>query len=139
MSTAEPPSHSGLIKHYEQADIREMAVFRCEGKGNCPEWYEIEMADGAKMANVARRQRIASPKIMAAPASPVGGNWSSLYYKPTECMKDGLVMTLSTYHDEGKLDHQVVVALDAKASWDLYRRLCSLYRNVPATEKGTNV
>ncbi len=76
---------------------------------------------------------------VAAPASPVGGNWSSLYYKPTECMKDGLVMTLSTYHDEGKLDHQVVVALDAKATWDLYRRLCSLYRNVPATEKGTNV
>jgi len=71
LSTAEPPSHSGLIKHYEQADIREMAVFRCEGKGNCPEWYEIEMADGAKMANVARRQRIASPKIMAVLAPSI--------------------------------------------------------------------
>jgi hypothetical protein len=75
---------------------------------------------------------------VAAPASPVGGNWSSLYYKPTECMKDGLVMTLSTYHDEGKLDHQVVVALDAKATWDLYRRLCSLYRTVPAAKQGAN-
>ncbi len=48
-----------------------MAVFRCEGKGYCPEWYEIEMADGAKMANVARRQRIASPKIMAVLAPSI--------------------------------------------------------------------
>ncbi len=74
MSTAEPPSHSGLIKYYEQADIREMAVFRCEAKSNRPGWYEIEMADGAKMANVARRQRIASPKGTFSRGGPSGGS-----------------------------------------------------------------
>ncbi len=71
MSAVPPPSRPGLLKHCEQPDIREMAIFRCQGKDNCPEWYEIEMADGAKMANLARRQRIASPKIMAVLAPSI--------------------------------------------------------------------
>jgi hypothetical protein len=62
LSTAEPPSHWGLIKHYEQADIREMAVL-------APSIYaEVDRAVNADDTAEADWQGIVESRNVARPA-----------------------------------------------------------------------